>query len=140
EFEGGTLWDPPEGDDGQWPYQIRSAPVKDSLMLSDIFVSWRLLTPRDEVRSISWLTNDTIGGLIYAVAYSLGAWVKWEFVNNTTIHCRIYTRKDASTADLIYLADAESDEIDVAPNDSQTGRMIFQASLYAKEGRLSSYY
>lgn len=140
DFGPGSTFEPPVGDNGEWPYQFRTTPVKDSLLLSDIYVTWRLLTPRDESRAISWLPNDTIGGLIYAVAYALGGWVKWEFVDNTTINCRILTRKDASTAETIFLADAESDEIDVAPNDSETGRMEFPASLYAAEGRESSYY
>lgn len=138
-LDGQSIWKVPQGDDGQWPYRTRSLPTKDPLMLSDIYVTWRLLTPREESRHISWLPNDTIGGLIYAIAFALGCWVRWEFVSNTHINCRILSRKEADIADTVYLADAESDDIDVAPNEAQTGRLLFPAALYAEEGMLSSY-
>lgn len=139
-FDGGTLWDPPNGSTGEWPYKAGSVPGITSVHLSDCEVSWRLLTPRSEVQAISWLAYDTLGELLYRLAFSLGGWVEWEYVDTTNLNVRILTRKELVSATKIYPADTTIDDIDVQPNDPKSGRLIYPASLFAKEGWDSSYY
>lgn len=136
-FGGETYGGMNADDRGDWPYHLGTT---GPLYVGGIRVSWRLLTPRDEARPVSWLPYDTLGGLLYAVAYTLGGWVEWTYTTATTLECRILTRKEMANAETLVLSDAVSDEIDVEPSDLVSHTAQAPATLYCGEGWPNSGY
>lgn len=119
-----------------WPSEM--VPLRaggDDTLEGSLWVSFRLLQPREEEREASWLAYESIGDLLYALAAAFNMYLEVAYVDTTHIEVRFAGRSTLDGGEC-YIRDVTQAQIDLKPLVADEKRKPYRgnATIVVREG------